>query len=108
MSLRAWRKEEEWPNVDRENLLRTADEWLAPYLTNVTKRQDFYRLELDNILTGILPWNLGNKLDQLAPARLSVPSGSMIKLKYSSNGRATGNGSEASGSLWVAGNTHRK
>lgn len=86
MSLRAWRKEEDWPNVESENLLLTAEEWLAPYLNNVTRRQDFYRLELDNILTGILPWNLGNKLDQLAPARLSVPSGSMIKLKYSPTG----------------------
>jgi len=83
MSLRLWRKEEDWPDVDTENLIHTATEWLAPYLTGVNKRQDFYRLELDGILQGILPWNLGNKLDQLAPTRLSVPSGSMIKVKYS-------------------------
>lgn len=86
MSLRAWRKEEDWPDVDTETLLRTANEWLAPYLTIVNKRQDFYRLELEPILQGILPWNLGNKLDQFAPARLSVPSGSMIKVKYSITG----------------------
>jgi ATP-dependent helicase HrpB len=32
---------------------------------------------------GILPWNLGKDLDKFAPPKLLVPSGSMIKLKYS-------------------------
>lgn len=86
MSLRAWRKDEGWPNVDTEHLIGIAHEWLAPYLASVNKRQDFYRLDLNAILSGILPWNLGNKLDQLAPSRLQVPSGSMIKLKYSITG----------------------
>jgi ATP-dependent helicase HrpB len=86
MSLRLWRKEEDWPDVDTGNLIRTANEWLAPYLISVNKRQDFYRLELDGILQGILPWNLANKLDQFAPTRLSVPSGSMIKVNYSITG----------------------
>jgi len=86
MSLRLWRKEEDWPDVSEENLLYTASTWLAPYLTAVTKRQDFNRLDVDSILAGILPWNLSNKLNQLAPSRLSVPSGSMIRLNYSITG----------------------
>ena len=82
LSLRQWRKDEAWPDVSDENLLNTAQSWLAPYLAEVNKRQDFQRLELSNILTGILPWNLGKDLDKLAPSRLPVPSGSMIKLNY--------------------------
>lgn len=82
LSLRQWRKDEEWPDVSDENLLNTTHNWLAPYLADVNKRQDFQRLELSNILMGILPWNLGKDLDKFAPARLAVPSGSMIKLKY--------------------------
>jgi len=86
LSLRQWRKDEEWPDVSDENLPQTTHSWLAPYLADVSKRQDFQRLELSTILMGILPWNLGKDLDKLAPTRLNVPSGSMIKLKYSSTG----------------------
>lgn len=82
MSLRYWRKEDNWPDVSDENLLSTVSTWLSPYLSDVTKRQDFQRLELSNILAGILPWDLSKNLDKLAPSRLPVPSGSMIKLKY--------------------------
>jgi ATP-dependent helicase HrpB len=86
MSLKHWRNNEDWPDVTDENLLTTVNDWLSPYLADVSKRQDFQRLELSNILTGILPWNLGKDLDKFAPPRLPVPSGSMIKLKYSATG----------------------
>jgi len=82
LSLRQWRKDENWPDVSDENLVNTTHNWLAPYLAEVNKRQDFQRLQLSNILTGILPWNLGKDLDKLAPTRLAVPSGSMIKINY--------------------------
>lgn len=83
MSLRTWRPEEEWPDVSDENLLRTANRWLAPFLNAVYKRSDFQRLEVNQIIASLLPWNLNSRLDQLAPSRLSVPSGSLIPLNYS-------------------------
>jgi len=86
MSLKAWRKDEAWPDVSEEKLLSSASEWLAPYLEFVSKRQDFKRLEVHKILPGIVPWELGNKLDKLAPIRLAVPSGSLIKLHYAADG----------------------
>jgi ATP-dependent helicase HrpB len=86
MSLRTWRKDEPWPDVSDTNLLDTASHWLAPFLSGITKRQDFKRLDLHSILPGILPWELANKLDQFAPARLAVPSGSQLKLRYTLDG----------------------
>jgi len=86
MSLYHWRKDEGWPDVSEETLLTTAASWLAPFLTDVHKRQDFQRLDLNSVLQAILPWNLANSFDLLAPSRLSVPSGSLIKLKYSPDG----------------------
>jgi ATP-dependent helicase HrpB len=88
MSLRYWRNNEDWPDVSDEHLLNTVDIWLAPYLTDINKRQDFERLDLSNILMGMLPWNLSRDFDKLAPTRLAVPSGSMIKLAYSFMGAA--------------------
>lgn len=87
LSLRTWRPEENWPDVGDENLLKSTEEWLAPYLTNVSKRNDFQRLELQNMLAGLIPWELTSKLDKLAPSRLQVPSGSFIKLYYFTDGR---------------------
>lgn len=88
LSARTWRPDEAWPDVSTENLLTTADVWLTPYLNNITKRSELQKLDLLNILTGLLPWDLQPKLDKVAPVRLTVPSGSQIKLDYYSDGRA--------------------
>jgi ATP-dependent helicase HrpB len=87
LSLRAWRPEENWPDAGDEHLLKTTQEWLAPYLDNVSKRIDLQRLELPTIVMALIPWELTSKLDKLAPTRLQVPSGSFIKLNYYTDGR---------------------
>lgn len=86
ISLAKWRPTEEWPDVTEGNLLQTAQDWLTPYLNDVSKRADFQKLDLHSILQGILPWNLLLKLDELAPIKLKVPSSSMIKLNYFTDG----------------------
>jgi ATP-dependent helicase HrpB len=85
-SLRTWRPYEGWPDVSDENLLKTTDAWLAPYLTTTFRKSEFLKLDLPQILTAIIPWELNSKLDKLAPARIQVPSGSFIKLNYFTDG----------------------
>jgi ATP-dependent helicase HrpB len=87
MSLKAWRPDEPWPDVRDEHLLATLEEWLTPYLNNITKKSDFKLLDLQAILTGLLPWTLVSKLDQLAPSKVQVPTGSMISVSYYADGR---------------------
>lgn len=86
LSLRLWRPEENWPDVSDENLLLTATDWLTPFLDKVYKPMDFQRLDVTQILPTLLPWELHNRLDNLAPVKLSVPSGSLIKINYSITG----------------------
>ncbi len=86
-NVRSWRPDENWPDVSDTQLLQTAEEWLAPYLTHVSKRIDFQRLDLPNIVAGLLTWDLTNKLDKLAPVRIQVPSSSQIKVNYFLDGR---------------------
>jgi ATP-dependent helicase HrpB len=88
MSLRAWRVDEAWPDVSDEVLLSTLETWLGPYLQQVSRRQDLAKLDMNSILEGILPWELSGKLNQLAPPRLTVPSGSAIKIHYRNDGSA--------------------
>lgn len=86
LSLRAWRPEENWPDVSDARLLETLEDWLGPWLGVVSRREDFARLDLAGILAAFLPWPLPARLDELAPTRLTVPSGSSIKLSYSPDG----------------------
>lgn len=86
LSLRNWRPEENWPDVSTTQLLATAEDWLSPYLGKVRKREDLKKLELPQILTSLLPWELHAKLETLAPDKIKVPSGSMITLQYHSDG----------------------
>jgi ATP-dependent helicase HrpB len=85
MSIRKWR-EENWPDVSDEQLLATLETWLSPYLENVSKKTELEKLDLNVILTSTLDWELQQKLDRLAPSRIEVPSGSMIRLNYSKDG----------------------
>jgi len=87
MNVRIWRPDENWPDVSDDHLLQTLEEWLTPYLTNVNKQSELERLDLPSILSGILPWDLQNRLDALAPSKLQVPSGSMIGVQYFADGR---------------------
>jgi ATP-dependent helicase HrpB len=86
LSLRKWRPEESWPDVSDEHLLETLEEWLAPYLGKISKQSELQKLDLSQILISSLPWELSQKLDKLAPAKLEVPTGSMIRLKYFNDG----------------------
>jgi ATP-dependent helicase HrpB len=69
-----------------KNLLNTLDEWLAPYLTEIKKREDFFKLDLQMILSGMLSYQQLQLLDTLVPSKIKVPSGSLLSVTYDENG----------------------
>jgi ATP-dependent helicase HrpB len=73
----------EWPDVDDAALLASLEHWLQPYLGRVTRLSHFASLDLSGLLHNLLPWPLPQRLDELAPRSLQVPSGSRIGLDYS-------------------------
>ncbi|MER7769979.1 ATP-dependent helicase HrpB [Kitasatospora sp. NPDC096140] len=74
-----------WPNVSDEALLERADEWLEPELSRARRRADLTRIDTTAALQRLLPWASGQagRLDELAPERITVPSGSKIRVDYS-------------------------
>jgi ATP-dependent helicase HrpB len=86
VSISYWRPTEGWPKVEDEQLLATAHDWLAPFLTTIAKRSELQRLDLQAIVQTILPWELNARLQALAPSHLKVPSGSFIKIRYDKHG----------------------
>jgi len=73
----------QWPDLSDAALLASLEEWLAPYLGSVSRLSHFANLDLQNILLGMLTWPLPQRLDELAPKKLQVPSGSQIAIDYS-------------------------
>lgn len=74
--------ESEWPDVSDAALLACLEDWLLPYLGKVSRLSHFANLELAGMLHSLLPWPLPQRLDELAPRSLQVPSGSNIRLDY--------------------------
>ncbi|MBQ0886643.1 ATP-dependent helicase HrpB [Streptomyces sp. RM72] len=80
---------EPWPDVTDEALLARADEWLEPELSRARRRADLGRIDAGQALTRLLPWASGEaaRLDELAPERILVPSGSRIRIDYGDPGQ---------------------
>ncbi|GAB2508364.1 ATP-dependent helicase HrpB [Nocardia heshunensis] len=74
-----------WPAVDDDTLLATAETWLGPELSAARRRTDLERAAAGTALRRLLPWPEAARLDELAPERLEVPSGSHIRLDYSAD-----------------------
>jgi len=75
--------EQQWPDVTDEGLASHLMQWLAPYLTGMTRLRDLARVELKAALFRLLPHRQHQLLDELAPTHLVVPSGSRIPIDYS-------------------------
>ncbi|MFI6762023.1 ATP-dependent helicase HrpB [Micromonospora sp. NPDC050417] len=73
---------DEWPLVDDAALLAAAPQWLAPELAGARRRADLHRVNVASALRRLVPWAQAARLDELAPERLTVPSGSRIRVDY--------------------------
>jgi ATP-dependent helicase HrpB len=72
-----------WPAVDDPALLSDVDAWLGPELATARRRADLERVDGGAALRRLLPWPDAARLDELAPDRLPVPSGSRPRVDYS-------------------------
>ena len=81
-----WNESGNWPNVNREYLLSSSKEWLAPYLSQVKRKEDFKKLDLLTILSSTLSYEQQHRLEKLVPEKIIVPSGSFIRIQYNADG----------------------
>lgn len=72
-----------WPDLSDQALLDGLEQWLAPYLSGITRRAHLTRLDLSQALRGLLPWEQARRLDELVPTHVTVPSGSRVPIDYS-------------------------
>jgi ATP-dependent helicase HrpB len=74
---------EPWPDVSDAALLADPDRWWTGPLRTARSRADLARIDAGPVLRAVLDWRHAAALDELAPDRIEVPSGSRIALDYS-------------------------
>lgn len=77
-----WLPEQPWPVVDDASLLAELENWLGPYLGNITSKQALAKVDLFAALQSLLPWPLPSVLASELPTRLEVPTGQQFALEY--------------------------
>ncbi|HYH29711.1 MAG TPA: ATP-dependent helicase HrpB [Pseudonocardia sp.] len=72
-----------WPDVSDAALLAEPDRWWSGPFTTARSRADLARVDAAVVLRAVLGWREAALLDELAPERLTVPSGSRVAVDYS-------------------------
>ncbi|WP_144791230.1 ATP-dependent helicase HrpB [Kocuria palustris] len=69
-----------WPAMDDESLAGRAQVWLGPELDALARGASVRSIDTASALRRLLPWPEASRLDELAPQRLTVPSGASHRL----------------------------
>lgn len=73
----------ELPDFTDDFLLNHLSEWLGPHLAKQTSIKQLQTLDLYQILNANISWETCQTLNELAPEKMTVPSGSIIAIDYS-------------------------
>ncbi len=71
-----------WPAMDDQHLAASVTEWLGPELNDVALGASLNSIDLTEPLRRLLPWPEAANLDELAPARMPLPSGNTAAIHY--------------------------
>ena len=73
---------DDWPDVGDARLVSEVSRWLGPDLERASRRADLARIDVTGALRRLLSWRQAADLDEVAPERLRVPSGSRLRVDY--------------------------
>ena len=70
------------PDLSDDALMATLDDWLQPAFAGKTRLDALGEDDLANALKSGLDWSLRQRIDALAPTRITVPSGMERRIEY--------------------------
>lgn len=71
-----------WPDMQPAALMAGLEDWLGPHLVGCRSLAALKKLDMLSILGTLLDWQQHRKLGRWAPEVIEVPSGSRIRLDY--------------------------
>jgi ATP-dependent helicase HrpB len=82
-SLKAQLNTSDLPDFSEQALVDSMSSWLAPHLKDENSIKHCRKLDLYKLLLNRLSWEQQKLVDRLAPEKITVPSGSAIRIDYS-------------------------
>ncbi len=76
---------EQFPKLSKEALIEDVDNWLVPYISKVKSLAQLKKVNLFELLLGILPWEQQQLLEQEAPVNYTTPSNKKVVITYDKN-----------------------
>lgn len=80
--IRLARVENGWPAVDDTALLDSLEDWLLPFLAGMRTLKDLQSLPLQTALNTLLTLSQQQRLEQVMPSSVVIPSGRKARLDY--------------------------
>ena len=81
-----WHPELELPDISTSRILATVSDWLPFYLEQggriAATAADLKKISLCEVLWALVPYDLQQEVDRLAPTHATVPTGSRIRIDY--------------------------
>ncbi|MBI5453430.1 MAG: ATP-dependent helicase HrpB [Deltaproteobacteria bacterium] len=81
--LRRAAREAGLPDLSNDWLFDNLEKWLGKRAMGMTRLEELKKIDLSDCLISLFSWEDKKKLDELAPASIKVPSGSVIRIDYS-------------------------
>lgn len=78
----AWHPDLDLPDMSPETVLGRAEEWLPLYAGNARSVQELKKIDMCEVIWGLLSYDLQQEVERLAPEYVTVPTGSRIRLEY--------------------------
>ena len=76
---------EQFPKISKKTLADDVDNWLLPYISKVKSLAQLKKVNLFELLIGILPWEQQQLLEQEAPVNYTTPSNKKVVITYDKN-----------------------
>ncbi|MFN3350388.1 ATP-dependent helicase HrpB [Pseudorhodoplanes sp.] len=73
---------DEWPDLSDAALTASAQDWLAPLLTDKIALKDIGADDLSSAIMELLPWPMRRRLDAEAPTHFEAPTGTHVPIDY--------------------------
>ncbi|PKF49502.1 ATP-dependent helicase HrpB [Enterovibrio nigricans] len=75
------------PSLDEQDLLEALDDWLLPFLGDVTSLGGLKTVDIYRALEAWFGWDATKELNRLLPETYEVPTGSSYKIRYQSDAK---------------------
>lgn len=78
----SWHPELDFPDVSIEKVLTSAAEWLPLYIGRASTVQELRKIDMRNVINGLLNYEQQQALDKIAPTHIKLPSGRNARIRY--------------------------